>query len=39
MVKFVIRKLFSKFMVPAALQGHEEPCEIAFKEKANHLPG
>ncbi|XP_048008269.1 uncharacterized protein LOC125243045 [Megalobrama amblycephala] len=38
MVKFV-RKLCSKFMVPAALQGHEEPCEIAFKEKANHLPG
>lgn len=38
MVKF-IRKLCSKFMVPAALQGHEDPCEIAFKEKANHLPG
>lgn len=38
MVKFV-RKLCSKFMVPAALQGHEDPCEIAFKEKANHLPG
>ncbi|XP_045078650.1 uncharacterized protein LOC121574295 [Coregonus clupeaformis] len=38
MVKFV-RKLCSKFMVPAALQCHEEPCEIAFKEKANHLPG
>ncbi|XP_053267948.1 uncharacterized protein LOC128425383 [Pleuronectes platessa] len=38
MVKFV-RKLCSKFMVPAALQCHEEPCEIAYKEKANHLPG
>ncbi|KAK6324660.1 hypothetical protein J4Q44_G00040020 [Coregonus suidteri] len=38
MVKFA-RKLCSKFMVPAALQCHEEPCEIAFKEKANHLPG
>ncbi|KAK6290991.1 hypothetical protein J4Q44_G00386090 [Coregonus suidteri] len=37
MVKFV-RKLCSKFMVPAALQCHEEPCEIAFEEKANHLP-
>lgn len=32
MVKFV-RKLCSKFMVPAALQCHEEPCEIAFKRK------
>ncbi|XP_065143962.1 uncharacterized protein [Paramisgurnus dabryanus] len=38
LVKFV-RKLCSKFMVPAALQCQEEPCEIAFKEKANHLPG
>ncbi|KAG5277810.1 hypothetical protein AALO_G00091640 [Alosa alosa] len=38
MVKFV-QKLCSKFMVPAALQGQEEPCGIAFKEKANHLPG
>ncbi|KAK6269308.1 hypothetical protein J4Q44_G00393770 [Coregonus suidteri] len=38
MVKFIC-KLCSKFMVPAALQCHEEPCEIAFKEKANHLPG
>ncbi|XP_061093937.1 uncharacterized protein LOC133126086 [Conger conger] len=38
MVKFV-RKLCSKFIVPAALQGLEEPGDIAFKEKANHLPG
>ncbi|XP_056617731.1 uncharacterized protein LOC130432412 isoform X1 [Triplophysa dalaica] len=29
MVKFV-RKLCSKFMVPAALQGHDEPCEMSL---------
>ncbi|KAM7404155.1 hypothetical protein PAMA_004539 [Pampus argenteus] len=38
MVKF-IRKLCSRFMLPAALQGHEDPYEMAYKEKANHLPG
>ncbi|KAK6311766.1 hypothetical protein J4Q44_G00174300 [Coregonus suidteri] len=32
MVKFV-RKLCSKFMVPAALQCHKEPCEIALKKR------
>ncbi|CAL8371470.1 unnamed protein product [Gadus morhua 'NCC'] len=38
MEKFV-RKLCSKFIVPAALQGLEEPGDIAFGETANHLPG
>ncbi|XP_070848526.1 uncharacterized protein [Chaetodon trifascialis] len=34
-----IRKLCARFMVPTALQGHKQLHEIAFKEKANHLPG
>ncbi|KAJ8008669.1 hypothetical protein DPEC_G00080820 [Dallia pectoralis] len=31
--------LASYYTSAAALQGHEEPCEIAFIEKAKHLPG
>ncbi|KAJ8381383.1 hypothetical protein SKAU_G00021610 [Synaphobranchus kaupii] len=34
-----IRKLCAKFMVPTALQGHQELHDITFKEKSNHLPG